>query len=418
MSTEAEAYFRALAERGLARAKAAPSLEAIESRAAQGWLLRFSLAGEQSVSIDARPERDRLRFAYRKPAAGPHQAKLERAGLLLCRALTQAQVGRVPPALEPERTIEPPPDEVEVKREGLWLYLPGQCDRGCSFCTIHLQMPEVEDAPGLGDRVRARLGLPMVREREPDFRGQLIARLHEHAERAHEVQIAWSGQDCLSSPIFDELLSLAHELGYRDMTVQTPGTRLLEPGFLDRLAAHSICGIGLTAHAADNAEFDRIGGKAGAAELFWTTLEVLDEREFEVSVEVPLIADTAAGLAELVPRLLEHRCGATVFYWYPEAEVTEHFGRLSLPFDEAIAALERLRERVPAGRVGLDGIPPCVAPTSLTAHFHWLYGRHMDSAATESLPLCRTCALVESCPGAATVYRETYGWPSSARPLS
>lgn len=415
MPAEPLRYFRALAGRGLARAKAPPELTRIETRYDQGWLLCFTLASGEKVAIDARPEGSGLRYAYRKPGPSPNQRKLERAGLLLCKALAAVELGPPPPV---ELRIADPSEGTD-KRGGLFMYLPGECDRRCKFCSINLEPPPIEDAPGLGDRVRARLGLPMAREplSSPASLAGFAERLRSEADRADEITVAWSGQDCLASPMFDELLGLAHELGYSEMTIQTPGTRLLEPGFLDFLWDHGVRGLGLTAHADDADDFDRIGGKPGAARMFWAALEALEPRVFDVSVEVPLIAETAAGLPRLLARLLEYSVGPTVFYWYPEEAVADAFAELSLPFDAAIDALDRARERVPAGRVGVDGIPLCVAPEHLSAHYRWLYGRHMESAATEALELCRGCAVADSCPGASTVYRETYGWPDDAEAL-
>ena len=49
----------------------------------------------------------------------------------------------------------------------------------------------------------------------------------------------------------------------------------------------------------------------------------------------------------------------------------------------------------------VDGIPECVAPVELVAHYRWSYGVHMSFLACERLDICADCSLQQTCPGAA-----------------
>ena len=410
--------FRALSARALAGAKAAPELSAIEPMMGRGWVLVYELGGAGGqVHINALPEpaaAAKFNYSYRVPEhSDPRRAKqLGRAGLLLCRAL-----GRVVPEFEPSV-----PTELEdSSRESLGLYLLGVCDRACVFCawTYHGQRHGLD-----GQRLEGGPRLPVLSV--ADFADhdwvkgldaeQIEAELRAHAHEAASYRVSWSGPDCLASPYFDDGLRLAYELGYREMAIQSPGTRLLEPGFLDFLAAHSVTEVSLTAHARDAALFDEVGGKPGAYRLFWDAVDALHDREFAVYFEVPCIAETVEDLPAHLAELARFPGPLTVFFWYPSSDMLDFFPRMGMSFERALAALERARELLEPGRVTVDGIPRCVVPDELAEHYVWTYS-HMVFFECERLELCASCSLREECPGAAPVYLENHAWPADARPL-
>jgi hypothetical protein len=205
--------------------------------------------------------------------------------------------------------------------------------------------------------------------------------------------------------LFDELVVLAHELGFRNMNIQTPGSRLLEDGFIEFLAAHSVVGVALTAHAGDEATFDQVGGAVGAYRSFWTSFERLLAESFELYIEVPCVTTTLAGLTEHVARLASYTCALTCFHWYPDGHTAAASIELQAPYQRTIMALARLREQVPPSRVSIDGVPECVVPSELRSHFAWSYGAgHMGALEFERVPGCDGCVAAERCPGIPAVY--------------
>lgn len=391
-------FFAELAATALATAKAAPELVDVTPLIGRGWCLGFRVANERAdiVEVNAltEPSSQQLEYSYR-PAnldSPTRERRLDRVGLLLCKALERVPIeGELPEiAVEIEAEDEPPP------RENMSFWLPGECDRGCIFCSVSVE----SSTHGLALRLPLMQSGTASRERE-----DLEAKLRAHASRAAEICIEWSGKDCLLSPLFDDGLRLAHELGYRDMGIQTPGSRLLEDGFVQFLREHSVVRAGLTAHAGDEATFDEVGGKAGAYNTFWAGLEQLLANDFRVSLEVPCVAKTVDGLAQHVAKLVGYPCSITCFFWYPDEDMDGTFPTIGMPYARAIAALERLRERVPARRVAIDGIPECAVASDLREHFFWSYGGgHMTFIDFERVPACASCSARDRCPGVPPVY--------------
>lgn len=415
-----DAFFAALADRALAGASSAPTLDGIVPLVDRGWRLRFRLAGgrEDLVEINAivrPPPRIGLAFSYLPPrlASAPHEQHLGRVGQLLCRALERAAAGRLPPALTA------PQDDgraAATPRESIVLRLDGSCDRGCIFCTVSLH----PKPPASGDDV---VRLPRAHPNENFDRRlstrDLEAKLRAGAHRADEILLEWSGQDCLASPSFDVGLKLAHELGYRNMGLQTPGTRLLEPGFIDHLRACSVDRVSLTAHAGDEATFDLVGGKQGAYRLFWRGLEALLAAGVRVALQVPILAETVDGLPEHLVHLSTFPVRLTCFLWYPNEELEGTVARFGLTFTQVMEALERARDELPARRVMIDGVPECVVPPTLLDHYRWCYGTgHTRPLRFERVSACADCAARDRCPGAVAAYLDQYPWPGTPVPAT
>lgn len=417
-----EAFFAKLAATALAQAKAAPALVEVTPLIARGWCLDFRVASQHGdivqINALAKPAQDSrgpaLEYSYRPAKLGSPQRErhLDRVGLLLCKALERAPI---PSALPPLGTEAVEVEDELPPRESMSFWLPGDCDRGCIFCSVSVA-PDRLERP-VHERA-LRLPLMQGGEISRDWT-DLEAKLRANADRAAEIQIEWSGKDCLLSPLFDLGLRLAHELGYRDMSIQTPGSRLLEDGFIDFLRAHSVVRVGLTAHAGDKATFDEVGGKPGAYETFWTGFERLLADDFRVAVEVPCIAKTVDGLAEHLAKLATYECRVTCFFWYPDQDMDGTFPGIGISYARAVTALEQMRELIPAQRVAIDGIPECVVPASLRQHFFWSYGGgHMTFIEFERVPACERCAARDRCPGVVPVYLQHHGFAYEPLPQS
>ena len=403
-------FFAELSERALARAKAAPRLVKVDPLVGRGWLLEYQLGQEGGagpcVAVNALVAGDAaLEFSYRPPPAGaPREHYLHRAGRMLCLALERVAIESLPPVLSDQSEPQ------GAAREHVNVYLPGDCDRACVFCSVSLdrrrRLTELRRLPVVAS-LRSKIG---AREQ-----AEVEAKLRAAAPRAESVHIGWSGKDCIASPLFDDGLRLAHALGFRNMSIHTPGSRLLEPGFIEFLSAHSVTRVGLTAHAASEEVFDRVGGRSGAYRMFWTSFEALLAAGFEVGLEVPCVAETVDDLPEHLARLAAYPCPITCFYWYPSPDMNRHFTAIGVPFERAVAALEHARPRLSPGRVSVDGIPQCMAPPELVAHYGWRYGAHLAFLEFERIAACDPCPLRETCPGVAPIYGRSYPLPEARR---
>ena len=402
-----QAFFSQLVARALAQAKTPPTLADVTPLADRGWRLSFRLAdgGPGAVEVNAVEADAPAGYDYAYVPAdpeGPRPEHLDRVGHLLCRALGRLRLAGSKPAL----VVTPSEDELDEhdEREHLSFWLIGDCDRACEFCSVSIQAPE--------SRSLARL--PLMADTASASFTTIAAQLQANAARADAFTVEWSGQDCLLSPDFDRGLKLAYDLGYRRMGIQTPGSRLVEPGFVEFLKAHSVVRAGLTAHAGDRETFDRSGGKPGAFDIFWAGLHALLEHDFDVALEVPCTARTVDGLPEHLARLCEFPCPVTCFFWYPSTDMNDTFDRIGMPFARALEALRRAKALVSARRVAIDGIPECVRPGDLLDHYFWGYGGgHMSFIDFQRVDACRSCAAVERCPGAAPVYLEHHAWPGT-----
>lgn len=399
MSPEPEAFFAELAARALEGAQAAPSYVSAMPMVGRGWRLTFRLAGgEESVRVNAIRYPDGFVYAYLRAEPGPRAGHLDRVGRLLCRALE-----RVPlegPLPDPSRAAVAERQEPRQPRgESIGIYLPGDCDRACEFCSVSVQ--------------RLQGALPVVR---PDVLAEAWAsiesRLRERAEDADAITVEWSGKDCLASPLFDRALALAHSLGFRKMGIQSPGTRLADASFVQVLVDHDVDHAALTAHGVDAEVFDSVGGKEGAHRIFWQGVEHLRAAGIRISLEVPCVRNTVDTLPEHLAALVE-RMGPdtpiTIFFWYPSDDMEHTYGERGVDFDTALSSLARLARSVPPRRVAVNGIPECVAPPALREHFFWSYGRqHMSFVDFERIDACDECAARDRCPGVVPSYGRTF----------
>ncbi len=399
MPTDPETFFAELAERALADARAAPTYVGAMPMVGRGWRLTFQLAGgNASVQVNAIRHPDGFAYAYLPAEPGPRAHHLDRVGRLLCHALERVPLQA--PLPDPSRAaVAQRREPRRPRRESLGIYLPGDCDRGCEFCSVSVQ--------------RSAGALPVIRpEVLAEAWASIESQLRERAERAHEIAVEWSGKDCLASPLFDQALALAHSLGYRRMGIQSPGTRLADESFVRELAEHGVDHASLTAHGVDRETFDSVGGKDGAHRIFWQGVEHLRVAGIRISLEVPCVRRTVDGLAEHVADLVERmgdHAPITVFFWYPSDDMEHTYAERGVPFDVALGSLERLAQLVPHRRVGVNGIPECVAPPSLRRHFFWSYGRqHMSFVDFERVDACADCAARDRCPGVVPSYGRTF----------
>ncbi|MCB9754088.1 MAG: radical SAM protein [Myxococcales bacterium] len=291
------------------------------------------------------------------------------------------------------------------------------CDRACLFCAD--RYGRVADPDGYVDETR--LGELRLLQR-PDYMATRRAAIEEALRRAsqHEpsTQVAWTGMDCLASPLFDDALALAHALGFTEMELQSPGTRLTESGFARQLARSGVGGVSLTAHGHRAETFDYVNGRPGSHAAFWQAARAVLEAGMKLRVSAPILQQNLAELPELAAELAALDAPVTLFYYHDQDSLIPHYPRLAVPFDQLRPALERVRERVAPRRVTLTGVPPCALSHALREHFPWDYGRgggHHSHARFESLPICSSCPHASACPGAPIQYLAHFGtWTDNA----
>ena len=390
----ADAYFAELVEHALRATRQPPSLVDVVPLVGRGWRLRFRTGdGRDEIELNAHLEvgASSLGYEYREPEhPSPGRRRyLIKVAQVLCNLLGSAPGNESPPPV-PAEDVDPEP-----RRKSWAIVLDGGCDRDCHFCAQTLEPP--------AERAR---GIVILPERTAEIHEQLEAR----AATADELRVEWSGRDCLRSPQFEGAVRLAHHLGYREMSIQTPGSKLVEPRMLDFLREHGITRVRLTSHAHTAETFDRCAGKPGAYDLFWRAMEELVRRGFELSINVPCTAWTLEELPEHLAHLSARECEINCFHWYPDPEMLGQYEEIGTSYAQTVAALEAAKPRLAAERVGVDGIPECAASAELRTHYRWAYGQgHIRSYRFELLPACPQCPAREHCPGATSVYLEHFG---------
>lgn len=380
----------------------APKLTEIVPLMERGWRLRWALADnpndfvEINALIEEQPQ-PHVEYQYRRPSHDQptREAHLHRVAQTLCTLLTRASASasslpHVPKAVE-NNGFEPG----RPQRDQLRIWLEGGCDRACEFCVVSL------------NPIGNRHSLPV---NNAGRLAEIRQRLRDRAGSAETTRIDWNGKDCLLAPGFDEALRLAHDLGYRDMTVQSPGSRLADPKFVDFLVHHSVTEVRLTAHGKDPEIFDAVAGREGAYDLFWQAIEHLRSVDVSLFLAVPIVRKTVDTLAEHVEQLCELGSEITCFHWYADPELEHEFANLGTTYDRSVEQLQLLSKRIPARRVTVSGIPQCAMPSHLWEHFLCQYGtRHTRLLDYEPLPECEACPARDRCRGAASVYLKHFG---------
>ncbi len=409
----AEAYFRAL-EAAAEPLRGDPlSLSRVASDGDAGWLLSYAAPDQRVVTVEAIAGVEQCAargayfgFSYRKSAGiSEQQQQWEvETGLALSKRLAAVDVGR-----PPETVLSPPKRPSTTGHPSTEIRLLGDCDRACRFCAWgaaksgherSLMQPVQATYLRVIDRLDAVVG---VRRR------RMEARLRSIYERAPDTVIVWTGNDCLASPLFEHALRCAYGLGFRNMQVQGPGTRLADEATVDLLTRHSVVGYYVTMHGGTPETFAASGGKADAHALFWRALELLLARGVTVGVAVPCFRENVHELGMMLRQLHARPVLITVFFWYPQTEHRYMFKKLAMRFDPAIEALAEVAAELDPGRVRVTGIPACVVPPALKDVYEWRYpGHHAEAIKFVHEPSCDGCPERAACPGFARVYSDRF----------
>lgn len=355
------------------------------------WELEFSDASQADpIVVFASPDitpasvRSNEHFSYSVRLDGTSAAGIELATRIAI------ALGRAP-VLPPENARRP------VSRNPVFVSLASLCDRGCIFCgTNHRRVADPDATPWAAlTKAEGEAGAS-----SPDSEWSAAERQLRDA-RAFHNSVNWSGNDPVSSPIFDDALRLAHQLGYEAMSIQAPGTRLADPEYTDHLHSLGVRVLSLTCHGPTAEVFDYIGGKEGAYELFWATVANADRLGWAITFQVPIIAANVAYAAATIASLLPVRnANITLFYWHPELEFTAAIDALPLDLDGVAEALEEVPESKDERWVTVSGVPACGVPLHLLTRHQWdVDGHHYPNEDRGYAPQCERCAGRETCVG-------------------
>lgn len=321
------------------------------------------------------------------------------AGEALVRALARAPLAPPNVVMEPPLVTDP-----RLRRHGI--RMTSLCDRACIFCEKNYQRVADPSAPPwtaerrtadarAADRARAEAEWCELQRALPKLWGDGVRSL------------SWSDADICESPYFDDALRLAHEIGFREMAVQSPGTRLADIEFQRFLKANCVRRLTVTWHAPSAELFARIGGHPEGLELIETVVRNAAALGLEVYVNVPLISLNAHVVPELVAALLSRRFrGLTIFFWHPVDRVAEAYDALPLSFEAAKYVWHGIAEVGGAStRIEISGVPACAVPPELAHTFRWdVEGRHLGGNRLGFHEACDGCLARTRCAGAPMGY--------------
>ncbi len=329
----------------------------------------------------------------------------------LCATVCGALAAREP--VPPPMLIEEPAQLVREPVEGV--ELDSLCDRGCIFCGVNYRRVHDSSVPSWSeattDAQRKRLEQEAL-----DSWPRVELRLEKIAAAGGRGTVTWRGADALASPIFERALRRARALGLSGMDVQTPGTALAEPDFVDFLREHGVESFHLTAHAFSAPLFDRIAGLDGAYQLFWAAVANLLERALMVYVEVPCTSENAHEIPDLLAALSRLPVRVSMFYWFPEPQFAAGYEALPMDLPAAIDVLVKAKTRIPVDLLSVSGIPACAIPRELIDHFRWYTAnKHLRSNKLSYAESCVRCAVQRECVGVPSEFLDHHALPEPIR---
>jgi len=229
------------------------------------------------------------------------------------------------------------------------LILNGPCEQHCAFCSIPDTFPPSDegDAELAGHRavLEARFA-----------RGARVLRL--------------TGVDPLASSFVLPLLEHARALGFEEVMINSPCTRLSDRAFAEAIA-HTLParrGVMVPLYGADahthDAVVDRIGAHAQVMQALDHLSELLGPRDVQLSTV--LVPEVLANIGALVAHARSRQVPLNIYLPFPDADSPfDRFAKVSLP-QHAVAA--RLVEDGSLGireLLSVRGLAPCVVLAAL-----------------------------------------------------
>lgn len=248
------------------------------------------------------------------------------------------------------RVLEVVTDVAHPQGHEVRLLLNGPCEQRCAFCSIpDTFVPDAGDADALAGH-RALL--------ERRFAGGArVLRL--------------TGVDPLASSFVVELLQHATSLGYEEITINSPCTRLGDRAFAEAVARAMPArrSVMIPVYGASAAAHDAIVGRVGAFDRVMAAIDnavaLLGAENVQLStVLVPDVLDGFAGIASLAAA---RGLTLNVYLPFPDADSPfDRFERVTLPMSEVATSL--IRNGASARQVlSVVGMKPCVGLSALEA---------------------------------------------------
>lgn len=279
------------------------------------------------------------------------------------------------------------------------------CDRACDFCNRNQDgHPDPRTLRKL-EEIGRELFEAHLRAEGSEMPSKLSAL------RASGVEsLSWGGPDVLNSEYFEGALAHAHSLGFREMKVITPGTRLANLESARFLADNGVSTVTLTWHSSTAEEFAIMNGHPGGLRLAQEAYANLRTVGIDVVVSVSSVSINAAGVPDTVSSLFAMGfTRANVFYWHPESGYPDAYEALPLSIPGAMAIWRAIAERTATASVSIAGLVPCGIPKETRGAL--LVGARLRGPREprdRARPPCGRCAASGVCRGLPEAYWLTH----------
>lgn len=255
------------------------------------------------------------------------------------------------------------------------------CDLHCRFCPrTYFDAPR--DLPPPSDRARAEIRAELERLvalfQVPDF--------------------FFIADDALAYPDLFDLLDVFRDHGRR-VLMATPGTRLGDRAFAERLAGYDVR-FDLTYHAVDDAVFARMAGRDDARAQIEAGLDHLGalgiEHALAIVVTAENVGDLAATVRHLAARFSPPKLYLRVFY--PDLSEAEAWYFDQFPaFDDVLDQLAALRGTPDLPDLVLSNFPLCQLDEARVAGLPLQAVAQHNTHPVAGPPPCATCPAREGC---------------------
>jgi MoaA/NifB/PqqE/SkfB family radical SAM enzyme len=291
----------------------------------------------------------------------------------------------------------------------LSLHITDVCNFRCAFCVW---------------------GDTLTRGAERIPRPELTRFLAAHRGRGFERVNLHGGEPTLRKDLF-ELLAAVRRLGYPDVSIQTNGWALANPGFTRRLVEAGVSLFVISVHGATPDVHDTLAGAAGSLERLLAGIGHVRAAGARVRTNTVVMRPNVHTLPEIAA-LLAHAgvSHLNISSLMPsgralggETALMPTYREVAPYLDEALRVAERS-----GVEATLEGFPLCTVPgwedhcllrgeasgDQITCLIHgevWAnHDSHVEESCKSKRDPCRDCRFEERCAGVYTLYAKARGW--------
>jgi MoaA/NifB/PqqE/SkfB family radical SAM enzyme len=266
------------------------------------------------------------------------------------------------------------------------------CNAACDFCSCIGVMPDrvlsIEDA-------RKRL---------------------EKAAAEGVTGVSFTGGEPTLYPHLLEVIALANSIGFKNIQLQTNGTRLDEPEYADAIVKAGLHGIFLSLHHHEAVIHDKILQLEGSFERAIRTIDNMLERNVLITFNHVICEDNHTdphNFIQFVQRRYQGRVLVNFSYVSPIGRALEHLEivpQISKVRPHLISALEFAEKNDMFVRVaGLCGIPMCQLPEHLNVMEEFYEPTPPELVTRTHFSACKQCEVRTRCSGYWKHYVDKYG---------